>query len=276
MKNKLKILSAIAVTGILFTSCYKKFDTNSYAPPFTINGFSSVSQIEPASLVGYWAFDGSLIDSVSGVAAENTGTSFTGGFKGKAMQGALNSYALATPSAAITGMHSFTLAYWVNSPAPSTGIIGMVNLAKTDGFWGNIDMFFENGSSNTNGKFRAHITNGPVDSWVTKDGIVNMHDTWTAVALTYDEATTTFKLYINASAVTTNVATGFGPINFTNVGKLVFGCVQFQTTPSQTTATGSQPWASYLTGQLDDVRIYNKALTGDEINAMIVLQGKGK
>jgi hypothetical protein len=57
---------------------------------------------------------------------------------------------------------------------------------------------------------------------------------------------------------------------------MVFGTVQFMTTPSLTTTHGAEPWASFLTGQLDEVRVYNKALTEAEVQALIVLQGKGK
>jgi hypothetical protein len=51
--------------------------------------------------------------------------------------------------------------------------------------------------------------------------------------------------------------------------------VQFQTDPS-IGCCGKQDWASYLTGVIDEVRIYNVALTTEEINALVVLQGKGK
>ena len=275
-RRNVKPLLAIMAGGLLFTSCYKKFDTDSYAPPLEIAGYTSSKEISPSNLVGYWAFDGSLIDSVSGTSGTNTGTSFAVGYKGQSLQGALNSYVLATPGPSITGLHSFTITYWVKSPAPSNGIIGLVNLAKTDGFWGNIDMFFENGSTSTNGKFRAHIQNGTKDTWVSKDGIVNLFDAWAAIGVSYDEASSTFKLYVNGSPIYTNTVAGFGPINFTNTGKLVFGCVQFQTNPSQTTGSGSQSWASYLTGNLDEVRIYNKALTDTEVSALVLLQGRGK
>ena len=276
--NKSKLLSFVLLASgsLMLGSCFKKFDTNSYAPPLNIGGYTSVKEIAPTNLVGYWSFNGSYVDSVSGVAGTNTGTTFTPGIKGSAMQGALNSYVTFTPGNSISTMQSFTITYWVNSPAPSTGIIGLVNLAKTDGFWGNIDMFFENGSTNTNGKFRAHITNGTKESWVTKDGIQNMFGVWTAIGLSFDAGTNTFKLYKDGAPIVTTTAAGFGPLAFTNVGKLVFGCVQFQTDPSQTSATGSQPWASYLTGQLDEVRIYNKALTDAELNSLVKLEGRGK
>lgn len=275
-KSKLLSLAILASGSLMLTSCFKKFDPDTYAPPLNIGGYTSVKEISPSNLVGYWSFNGSYVDSVTGVAGTNKGTSFTPGIKGSAMQGALNSYVLFTPGDGISKMQSFTITYWVNSPAPSTGIIGLVNLANTDGFWGNIDMFFENGSTNTDGKFRAHITNGAKDTWVTKDGIQNMFGVWTALALSFDAGSNTFKFYKDGAPIVTTTNAGFGPLAFTKVGKLIFGCVQFQTTPSQTSATGSQPWASYLTGQLDEVRIYNKALSDAEVNSLVKLEGRGK
>ena len=267
---------AVAVTGLLLSSCYEKFDPASYAPPLNIGGYSSSKQIAPTNLVGFWAFNGSLIDSVSNTSGVNTGTTFSPGFKNQGLQGADKSYVLFTPGSAITGMHSFTIAFWVNSPVNTAGIVGLVNLSNTSGFWGNIDMFFENGSTLDAAKFRAHITNGAVDTWVTKDGLPNIFTKWAHFALSYDATSETFKLYVNGSKIVTQVQAGFGPINFTNSGKMVFGTVQFQTTPSLTSGTGSQDWASYLTGQLDEVRIYNKALADAEVNALVLLEGRGK
>lgn len=275
--NKLLgVAFATATASFLLTSCYKKFDPNSYAPPFTVGGFTSASEIAPTNLVGHWGFDGDYKDKVSGVAGTNTGTSFIGGIKGQAMQGALNSYVLFTPGNAIKTMSSFTITYWVNSPVVTTGIIGMVNLAKTDGFWGNINMFFENGSTATDGRFRANIHNGTTDTWLAKDGIQSLFNVWTNLALSYNATTSTLKLYKDGGMIASSTAAGFGPLAFANIGNLVFGCVHFQTTPSQTTATGTQPWASYLTGQLDEVRIYNKALSDIEVNSLVKLEGKGK
>mgnify|MGYP000862442567 CR=1 FL=1 len=276
--NKLLPVVLITVTAasFLLSACYKKFDPKTYSPALNIGGFTSAKEIAPANLIGYWAFNGSYVDSVSGIAGTNTGTTFSGGIKGQAMQGALNSYVLFNPGTSIKTMSSFTITYWVNSPAPSTGIIGLVNLAKTDAFWGNINMFFENGGTNTDGKFRANIHNGTTDSWVAKDGIQNLFGVWTNLALSYNAGTSTFKLYKDGALISTNVAAGFGNLSFTNIGQIVFGCVHFQTIPSQTTGSGSQPWASYLTGQLDEVRIYNKALSDTEVNSLVKLEGRGK
>ena len=193
------------------------------------------------------------------------------------MQGALNSYVLATPSAAITGMKSFTIGYWINTPLHPAGIAGIVALANTNQFWGNIEMFLENGGTLDAMKFRAKvINNGVTEIGIDKDGIPNFYTKWAHLALSYDQTTSTFKVYVNGSVVGTKVQAGLGPLNFVNSGKLVFGASQFMTTPSQTSSHGMEGWASYMTGKLDEVRIYNKALTDAELNALVILEGRGK
>ncbi|MDP4290853.1 MAG: LamG domain-containing protein [Bacteroidota bacterium] len=272
-----KILMAAALLSLVTVSCLKSFDPSSYAPPLNIGGYTSVKQIATSNLVGYWAFNGSLIDSVSNTTGTAVGTTFTTGFEKQGLQGALNSYVLATPSAAIKGLQSFTSTLWINTPPPSNGIIGFLTLANTADFWGNIEMFFENTSSNTNGKVRIHITKGTSDYTYAIDNVQNLFGNWVNIGFSYDAATSKCNLYVNGSSVSSGTISGLtGPLNFTSVGQLVFGCVQFQTNPSQTTATGSQPWASYLTGQLDEVRIYNKALAASDISAIVALSAKGK
>ena len=278
--NKYTLMACLAFATIMVSSCYEKFDPDSYAPPLNIGGFTSSSEIAAANLVGYWSFDGTLIDSVSKNLGTNTGTSFAKGIKGQSLQGANDGYVLFDPGAAITEMQSFTITYWVNSPVNANGIVGLVNLSNTQNFWGNIDMFFENGSTADAAKFRAHITNngstGP-EHWLSKDGLPAIFGNWVSFALSYDAATSTFKYYVNGSVITTDVDPTFGgPVNFENSGPLVFGTVQFQTTPSLTSATDSQPWASFLTGNLDEVRIYNKALSDNEVNSLVKLEGRGK
>ncbi len=272
----IKQLFAFAITDLLLGSCYDKFDPASYAPPLTIAGYNSSKQIAPANLVGFWAFNGSLIDSVSNTSGVNTGTSFTNGIKDQGLQGADKSYVLFTPGSAITGMHSFTIAYWVNSPLNTNGIVGMVNLSNTAGFWGNIDIFFENTSTLDAATFKAHVTNGTAETWIEKKGLPNIFTKWTHFALSYDATSETFKVYVNGSLVLTQPQPGFGPLNFTNSGEMVFGTVQFQTNPSLTSGATNQDWASYLVGQLDEVRIYNKALEDGEVSALMLLEGRGK
>ncbi len=285
MKNRyLIMMSVLFVSGLLLTSCYKQFDPASYKPKFTINGFSSVNQIKPANLAGYWAFQQSLIDSVSGSAGVNSGAAFTNGFIGEALSlnVANSSYVTFNPASSITGMQSFTVSFWVNPTFVDSngdnnidGILGMVSLANVKNFWGNIDSFIENGSNPSGATVKFHITNGIQETWIIKENLTGFFGDWTNHTLTYDAVTSQFTYYINGSvAVAATTAPWTGALAFTDSGPLIFGCMQFQTIPSSTAATGAQPWASYLTGSLDEVRIYNTALTPGEVNALVVLQGK--
>ena len=285
MKNRyIKLMLALSVTGILLTSCYKKFDPSTYAPVFTINGYSSVDQIKPANLVGYWAFQGSLIDSVSSESAANSRTSFSTGFigDGLGLDVANSSYVTFDPSGTLKGMQSFSISFWVkpvfvdsNGDGGIDGILGFVNIANPNDFWGYLDWFIENGSNPSSATIKVHFRGGTLDTWIVKDGVTGIFGSWTNHTITYDATTSKVTYYMNGSVLVPATAVPWtGPVDFSGIGPLVFGCVQFQTNPSLGTAGGSQPWASYLTGTLDEVRIYNAALTATEVNSLVVLQGK--
>jgi len=276
MKMKLNIVTTLLIGSVLLASCYKKFDPASYAPPFTINGFTKTSEIASANLVGYWSFDGSYVDSVSGTAATGVGTSLVPGFKGKAYQGAANSYVISNIPTAVASLQSFTISYWINTPINSNGIVGTVNVSRADDFWGYLDMFYENGATATSVTFKSHVVASPgKDTWVVHN-ISNPWNTWMNYTLTYDHTTGKFTVYVNGSSIATSTAATLGAMAWPATSKLIFGTVQFQTSPSLGTAGSSQPWANYLTGMMDEIRIYNKALSSTEIQSIIVLQGKGK
>ncbi|MBS1930282.1 MAG: LamG domain-containing protein [Bacteroidetes bacterium] len=273
INNSLLLLLAC---GTLLTSCYKSFDPKSYQPPFTINGYTSVAEIGQGSLVGYWAFDGSYIDSVSNTSATGVATSFAPGFKGQAFQGANNGYVISALPNAIKNLKSFTIDYWINSPQNTNGIVAPVVISRDDQFWGSLDMFFENGSTATSANLKIHF-NGQSEVWFTNGILTNPWNSWQNIALTYNATNSTFTLYQGGTAIASQTATGLGNLVFPSTAtKIIFGTEQFQCSPSIGTAGGSQGWASYLTGQMDEVRIYSKALSATELQALIVLQGKGK
>lgn len=277
--NKIRIipsLSLLLLFGLLFSSCYKKYDPKSYQPSFTVNGFTSVAEIGAGSLVGYWAFDGAYLDSVSKTAATGVNTSFTGGFKGQALQGADKGYVISDIPNAIKNLTSFTIDYWIKT-ANTAGLITPITISRTDQFWGALDMFYENGGrTDATANLKVHY-NGQTEVWFTSGFISNPWNTWQNIGLTYNSATSTFTLYQNGNVVASQTAAGLGNLAFpATATKIIFGTEQFQTSPSLGTAGSAQDWAGYLTGQLDEVRIYNKALTQTELQAMIVLQGKGK
>lgn len=280
-----KSVLIMAVAGLIVSACYEKFDPESYAPQFEISGYSAVSQIEPDHLIAYWAFEESLIDSVSNELGTNHATVFVNGFKNKGVQFNVidKSYLIFETTDEIKEVESFTISFWMNPEfvdANNTnsidGIIGLVNISHPSNFWGNIDWFIENGSNNDAATIKVHVNGGAGESWVEVFDRRNLFDGWSNHTLTYDATTSNFIYYINGSNVKTTAAAWTGPIDLSSSGPMVFGAVHFQTTPSLTSATEPQDWASYLTGTMDEVRIYKTALSGIDVNALVVLQGKGK
>ena len=274
LKNMLLILSGTFIC----TSCYKKFDPNSYKPTFTVGGYASSSEVGQGHLVGYWAFDGSYIDSVSNTVATGVNTGFSNGFKGQALQGSANGYAISDLPAAIKNLKSFTIDFWINTPQ-NNAATAPISISNLDDFWGALDMFYENGSTATSANLKVHYGWDQANNWFTTAFLSNPWNAWQNIALTYDASTSTFNLYQGGSLVNGGTLTveGLGNAAFpARATKILFGTLQFQATPSLGTAGGSQGWAGYLAGQLDEVRIYDVALTASDLKALIILQGKGK
>jgi len=287
MKTIKHITLALAITGaalgLTLSSCQKSFDPKSYAPskPLpTFSGYSNSKDIEPASLVAYWPFNGNLNDSLSSTTGTGTGTAFSAGVKGQGLQIPANSYMVTNTPDAVKALHSFTISTWVNMPI-NTGAAGIVSVAHSQNFWGNFDIFFDNGGSATKGVLKVHVFNSSgsttgKDAWEGGYSVANPWGTWTQVAVTYDDSSSTVTVYYNGSVAGTNTVSGFAPLDWSKATQMVFGTLQFQTNPSLTSATGSQGWAASVNGVVDQVRIYNKVLSSSEVSALYNLEKLGR
>jgi len=282
MKNLInKYTIAVVLVGLALSSCFKKFDASSYAPPLNINGYTAASQIASSSLVAHWGFNGDLKDSISGTTAVSTGTSFATGLEGGAYQGANNAYAVSAVPTAIQNLHSFTISVWMNMPENTNGAVGLLSIANAQNFWSNFEIFFDNGATPTTGVLKVHTFNNGTsstgeDAWMGGYTVNNPWNGWVNICVTYNDTNSSFVVYYNGSSVGTSTVAGFAPLNWSGVQQMVFGTLQFQTTPSLTSATTSQGWASYVTGKLDEVRVYNRVLTSTEVSSLVALQHRGK
>ncbi|SFV32253.1 LamG domain-containing protein [Thermoflavifilum thermophilum] len=276
MKRYIALLMMVSF-WTLISSCYKKFDPHSYMPALSIGGYTSSSEVGASHLVAYWSFNGSLVDSISGTAGTGTNVAFANGVKGQALKiGSSNSYVVFPGTSRLASLQSFTLTMWVNAQQNTTGTGGILSLSDTTNFWGNLDVFFENGSTSNYGLLKIHVYNNGTDAWLGNYQINNLWGVWTNIAISYDAASSTFKVFVNGNKMATQTVNNYGAIHFVDAGPLVFGTSQFNTTPSLTSATGSQPWASFLNGLLDEVRVYDQALSESDINALVRLEGRGK
>lgn len=286
MKN-IKNIHAIAYMALallfVLASCQKGFDPKSYAPkkPLpTFDGYSSSKDISPSNLVAFWPFSGSLADSLSGTAGAGTGTSFGTGLTGKGLQVSSTGYMVTNTPSAVKSLHSFTISVWVNMPI-NTGAAGLVSVAHSQNFWGNLDIFFDNGGSATTGVLKVHVfddsgTTSGKDAWEGGYTVTNPWNTWTQVIVTYDDSASTVTVYYDGAVAGTNTVAGFAPLDWSKANQMIFGALQFQSTPSLTSATTSQGWAASVNGVIDQVRVYNAALSSTQVDALYHLEKLGR
>jgi hypothetical protein len=258
-------------------SCQKKFDPNSYKPSESFGGYSASSQIATSNLVAYFGFEGSLIDSVSGTQGTASGTTYGTGIIGQGLAIGVNNYATFAMTSALQGVQSATVSYWVNTTENTTGIQEPICFVNATQFWSNFETFFD-GQSATGATMKIHCfgNGGSSEEWLTNWTLANPWSVWNHIVVTYDESSTTFTLYVNGTAKGSATATGFGALNMANTNTIVFGTTQFETTPSLTSGATSQSWASFVLGTMDEVRIYNTALSASDIAALYKLELLGR
>lgn len=239
------------------------------------------SYIAMANEIFYMPFEGDVAtELITETNAETFGTSFAAGVFGRAMDfdGPNSTYAL-FPGEVMDTLSSFTVSFWTkaefvdeNEDGGIDGMQGLIGLSNTTRFWGNWHVFLENGSGPTDGgDFRIHTQNGAnsptySESWINPDNVTSMFDGWANHVVSYDDASKEFKYYLNGALVNTTTAAWSEELVFASSGQMVFGCAQFMTDPSLTSGATAQSWAGYYNGRLDEIRIFNVALTETAIS----------
>lgn len=282
--SNFKWLGVVAVAAVALSACTKTNRSDDFpagdTPP-TAGGFTASSQIATSNLVAYWGFNGDLKESVSGGTGTNNGMTFSAGLKGQALQGAAaasKAYATAAPSDAVKNLKAYTISLWVNTPQ-NVGATGLFSIAHTTEFWANVNIFLDNGAAGT-AVFKTIFrnNNNTPANYQADNGTqtsTTAFNNWTNYIITYDTSGIV-KSYINGSLLATKTGTP-KPVaaQFSNIGPIVFGALHFMTVPSSTSGATDQSWAGYLSGKLDEVRMYNRALTDVEVSALSILERRG-
>ena len=181
---------------------------------------------------------------------------------------------------------------WLNTQKHTDGAESVFVLAKDDkSFWGNFFMLIEgNGSGNNKMHMKLHFEkNSPavpnVEHWVDLPEDMrpdNMYAGWKHVAFTYDAATSKHAWFVNGQKWNigdreerkSGVGTaGLGALAFKDATKFVIGGFQQHLGGS---FGGAEVWMKNYRGAMDEFRIYNKALTAQEINALFQLEIQGR
>jgi hypothetical protein len=244
-------------------------------------------------LKSFWSFEDNTDDAgENSLTAETKNVSYVDGVTGKAIKFGADGYMLMTaindtvtfpngyvslPVDTLTNPGSLTFSFWMNVPGPvNQGAQGVFSLSHGTQFWGNFDMFLENytnAADPTEAFIKLHMynTNAPDDEQWSEIKVPNVYNKWTHIGITYDSATAMLNLYVDGAltGLSKTLADGnYGKLKYKEFKGLVIGTHQFMTDPSLTTNHGREDWAKSLNGAIDQFRLYNKALSAEEINQL--------
>ena len=305
---KTRQITAWVVAGIVMstslTSC-KKSDDAIALPP--IGGYATSNDVAATNLKAHWTFDGTNNEMISGTAPSNSvNSSFTTGQKGQALQ--LNSGYLLYPAIpalnSATAIPSVTVSAWVkvaNNGTTASSIFALTQAPSAQGDWnqGPLNMYVETGSykaaSDTvrlhaafhtflNGNYSTGGDNvngfGTADIG-TKWQVVKGAGSWIHYVMVYDGSSSNIDLFANGKLVSNSDyrnravnGVGIGPITLSTPTQVLIGA--WPNANVGYTKAAAQSWQGLFNGSIDEIRVYNKALSGTDIGYLYQLESAGR
>ncbi|MEY2630281.1 MAG: hypothetical protein RLZZ469_1178 [Bacteroidota bacterium] len=300
MKTNRLFYSLMVASGIaLVASCSS--DDSSSLPP--IGGYNSADEVAATSLKAYWPLNGNGKESISNTSPNNTvATTFVEGVKGQAAN--FNTGFMAYP--AITALNttsgSASISCWAKvsntklvAGGPSN-ISPIFSLTRTGEVFGNLNLLGEthglvtSDSIQMKGVFRIKNDDGSEfggdavnmlkqESWMdaTHTWAANkIGGQWAHIVYIFDGPTGTNKLYVNGVKISNSaweVRNGGNAkmLNHFLPTRPVIGALE-----TVANGTNTDAWNAALKGQVDELRVYDKALTPAEIGALYELELAGR
>lgn len=240
------------VVAVLGGGTYALFFAGSPQP----NGAGSVNLSK--GLVGHWKLDGNAKDSTpysnDGVVSGATATTdYEGTANGAMSFNGTNQYVRILANSALKPTVQITVATWLN-PSNITSSAYQSVVSSTEGGSYQIAIGGTVGSANCPVNslcFQVMIGGGYKAVYIDKSALSN--GSWYHVVATYDGSSV--KLYVNAALVNSTAASG--SISEVNTS-LCLGNEALSTSCS----------GQYFSGSLSDVRIYNRAINANEVQAL--------
>lgn len=305
MNKYLRLLTLALTAMCLLNSCVKDVSsadvfTQGGQPP--IGTYNSSDDVAKANLVAHWTFDGTQSESISNAApATAINATYTAGVKGQALR--LDAGYLLYPTIAALsttgGLASCTVSMWINvdnNGSQASEFFAITQSTTTQDDWGSfVNMYAETGHSPaTDDTLVLHAAVGSYASGSRAGGdnindygargtdFQTLHGTnkWVHYVMRYDASTSAIDIYANGTRISNNNFR-IRMVNGELLGALV------APTPTQvligawpTSAVGypnagAQSWQALLTGSIDEIRVYNSALSDADILALYKFEKNG-
>lgn len=283
MKMNFKLIGkyfvgAMLLSGVMFTACKDDDDDDNGG-----DGKTDPSTIAATNLIAYFPFEseGEAVQKANNTItfSKKVGAgSFVTGRRGKAYQGSASQNYLEyniTAGSPITSMDEFTFAAWIKTPTTTSGAAKIFGINGGDATMGSIAILQESQAlgDSVDMKFYLNDTDG---DWhgqdIRKQKPQFLNDKWFHFVALYNKTSSKMQFYANGVLVFEDprfsgpkvgdaVQPPLGPVNLPDdMTKMHFGAWT-----QNISGTGVQDWMTYYKGLLDEFRIYNKALSVQEI-----------
>jgi hypothetical protein len=225
----------------------------------------------------YTAFDGTDVDSIRANFATDDPLTFVPGISGQAIQGAPGKFIKYPSANDFAQVTSFTVSFWMKKSPHKNGAEFVFSLPSTTQYWHNSELFMLIEDDNQSSTSLMATKLAIQDQWfefVGPNRIPNMlNGSWHHMVYVYDEKTSKLTTYVDGVALTglpsnlTDVKNGSSPrgaLSFKDVSQFIVGGL------SKHAGIGgsADSWMLTYSGQLDQLRLYGKALTAAEITAL--------
>ena len=266
------------------------------------------NDVAATNLLAHWSFEGTTNEDISktAVATAKNNSFGTGGPKGQSLSLASGFLVYPTIPALNTAsaIPSVTVSAWVNvanngKTGSSVFALTQAQAVQPDWNQGPINMYIETGAPTTKGDtlafhsaFHTYLNGNynlggdnindygvrGVDFQTVKGG-----GKWVHYVMVYDGSTSNIDIYANNVLVSNNnfrnrttgtPAVGIGPITLSTPTQVVIGGW-----PNADTGYTKSPLLAFeglFTGGIDEVRVYNKALSATDIGSLFQLESAGR
>jgi hypothetical protein len=241
-----------------------------------IDGFTSSEEIFPNNLVAYWSFDGTKNELKSGTAPTTTANDAfaAGGVRGQALS--LNAgylyYATQFQKFKTDSFKSFTISAWVKVLNNGSKRTMLFQLARPGIFNGNINFALNTNAATTVTNLTIQPTFTTVGGGMQDNLNNNLKptisaNTWTHLILTYNGATGIFDIWADAIKVGgfPNRGVGNNLFKSNEPSEVIIGS-NYNGIPGKQVNTDVS--FAPMTGQIDEMRIYNIAFPDAYVKAL--------
>jgi hypothetical protein len=253
---------------------------------YKVAGYKKADEVAAGNLVAYWGLNGDGKETISGAApSASINATFVDAKKGKGVSFTEGYLAYPEIDKLKSSLASISVSTWVkvknNGSSPSC----FFSLSRPNEWAGNFNLMAETGwrkDTDDTLVVKSLLVSKVAgnDSWQdtrnepSKKGVQanKVGGAWAQVVTTYDAATSLYKVYVNGVKVSNpewEQRGTTGGLNFTTPTKAILG------TWGSVVDKKAEDWQKGMTGQMDEVRVYNKALADKDIDALYKLENKG-